>query len=266
MFNLAQRIARRTQRLLRKPVTALRQRNFRPYVKRKNVEGVAFDFFVGDLEGQQWYDLQSTDPVWVEMRFLRDHLIQPGDVVFEAGAHHGCTTILLSRWVGDQGKVFAFEPHPGNGEIIRRNILLNKLSNVVLHGKAVGAGKGTILMNAKSNSSVQASNPRGGVSVEMTFLDKYADLKPNFLKIDVEGYEAEVLKGAKKILATRPKLAMEIHTESLPGYGTSVQELLDLIPLQGYRVWIQWEDGEEPAAYATNQPITSRVHLFAVPE
>lgn len=265
MFSLVNRIVRRTRRLLRAPMYSLRQKNFHPYVKQKNVEGVAFDFFVGDLEGQQWYDIESTDPVWLEMRFLRDNLIKPGDVVFEAGAHHGCTTILLSRWVTDQGKVFAFEPHPGNGEIIRQNISLNKLSNVVLHGKAVGAGEGTILMNSKSNSSVQQSHPRGGVSVEMTSLDKYAELKPSFLKIDVEGYEVEVLKGAKRILATKPKLAMEIHTGSLRGYGTSVEELLDLIPLQEYRVWIQWGDGEEPREYAMDQPIMTRVHLFAVP-
>ena len=82
---------------------------FRPYVKRKNVEGVVFDFYVGNIEGREWYDIYATDPKWDEMRHIKDLLIEEGDVVFELGSHHGCTAIVLANWVGPEGKVIAFD-------------------------------------------------------------------------------------------------------------------------------------------------------------
>ena len=73
------------------------------------------------------------------MRFIRGNLVKPGSVVLECGAHHGAHTILLSKWVGDQGKVIAVEPMPENAAIIRRNIELNGLTNVTVVEKMVGA-------------------------------------------------------------------------------------------------------------------------------
>lgn len=83
--------------LLRRAAHWLRSKapsQFKPYLKFKNVEGVKFDFWICGNDARSWYDLQCTDPEWVEMRFVRDRLIEPGDVVFECGGHHGCTAIL----------------------------------------------------------------------------------------------------------------------------------------------------------------------------
>jgi FkbM family methyltransferase len=240
-----------------------RSKRFKPYLKKKNVEGTVFDFWIGDTDGRDWYDLQCTDPVWAEMRFIKDHMIEPGDVVLECGAHHGCTTILLSKWVEDEGKVVTFEPFHKNCEIVRKNIELNGLKNVTLERKAVGAEKGYIKINGTSNSSVVLSNP--GIKVELTCLDDYEHLKPNFLKIDVEGFEHQVLQGAQRILSKRPKLAIEIHTETLSQYGASVEDILKSIAVDNYKLWIQWNDGEEPVEYNKQEPITKRVHLFCIP-
>src|ERR1041385_4462204 len=73
------------RKLLRHTALRLRNTPFQPYLKRKNIEGVVFDFWIGDREGRQWYDLQCTDPDWLEMRFIRDHILSQGDVVFECG-------------------------------------------------------------------------------------------------------------------------------------------------------------------------------------
>jgi hypothetical protein len=82
----------------------------RPYIIRKSVEGVDFLFEIRDSHAKLWYDLYCTDPVWIEMGFIRDNLVHPGAVVIECGSHHGCTTIMLSHWVGPGGVVYAFEP------------------------------------------------------------------------------------------------------------------------------------------------------------
>jgi len=236
---------------------------FKPYLKKKNIEGVQFDFWIGDKDGRDWYDLQCGDPDWVEMRFMRDHLIRQGDVVLECGGHHGCTAILLSNWVGPTGRVVTYEALPANCDIIEKNIQLNGIRNVILERKAVGAEQGLIHINAESNSSVDFSG--GGIQVKLTCLDEYEHLNPTVLKIDVEGFETEVLKGAKRILSRRPKLAIEIHTENLPAYGTTVQEIFRLIHIEKYKVWVQWEDGQLPEEYNSTIPITKRVHLFCIP-
>jgi FkbM family methyltransferase len=240
-----------------------RDKPFKPYLKKKNIEGVVFDFWIGDSDGRDWYDLQCTDPVWVEMRFIKDHLIQQGDVVLECGGHHGCTAIVLSNWVGVGGKVVTFEPLTANCGIIERNIRQNGLTNVTLERKAVGAERGMISVSNASNSSVSLSGE--GVEVELTCLDEYEYLSPTFLKIDVEGFEMQVLQGAKNILSRRPKLAVEIHTEQLSHYGASVRDLFRLIDIEKYKVWVQWEDGEPPKEYDLSTPIEKRVHLFGIP-
>lgn len=247
-------------------VTQNKHMEFTPYVKKKHIEGVSFDFLIGDADGMDWYDINCGDPVWVEMRFIRDNLVEEGDIVFECGGHHGCTAIPLSAWVGEKGKVITFEPKPSNFEIIRKNIVLNNISNITALNKAVGSKNGRTYISDASNASVQSSVVKGAIEVDVIALDDLIDLHPTFLKIDVEGYEVEVLKGAKKILQNRPKLAIEIHTESLNSYNTSVRELLSLLHLDNYDCWIQWKDGEEPKKFDINQEITQRVHLFAVPK
>lgn len=248
---------------LRRSVCRLRDRPFKPYLKKKNVEGVVFDFWIGDRDGRDWYDLQCTDPVWVEMRFIKDYLIGQGDVVLECGGHHGCTAIVLSNWVGASGKVVTFEPSRANCDIIEKNIQQNGLQNVILERKAVGAGPGRITINDASNSSVTMSGE--GTEVELTCLDEYEHLNPTLLKIDVEGFEMQVLQGAKKILSTCPKLAIEVHTTALSKYGASVQDLFRLIDVENYKLWIQWEDGQQPKEYDMRAPIEERVHLFGIP-
>jgi FkbM family methyltransferase len=240
----------------------LRNRRFRPYLKKKTVEGVTFDFWIGDPDGRDWYDITSTDPFWPEMRFVRDHLVTPGDVVLEIGAHHGCTAILLSRWVGDSGRVICFEPMPANCDVIRKNIALNKLTNVTLVPEAVGTGKGVVRIDGSSNSAVR--NSRRGTEVAQTFVDAYADLRPTFLKIDVEGFEHQVLLGARNVLANRPKIALELHPDHLSQYGSSLEDIFALLgPLQ-YRMWLQREDTVDPVEYDGKAPIAKRAHLFCV--
>lgn len=245
--------------------TRARRRNerFTPYLKKKTVEGINFDFWIGDPDGANWYDIHCGDPVWLEMRYLRDLLITEGDVVIECGGHHGCTAILLANWVGNGGKVVTFEASPGNCDIIAKNIALNNLPNLTLERKAVGAEQGKIMINTVSNASVLLAGR--GVEVDMVRLDDYADLKPTLLKIDVEGFEGQVLRGARRILATRPKLAIEVHTTTLAQYNTSVEDIFRLIGIENYHCRVYWGGAEPPTEYDSKEPITKPVHLFCTP-
>jgi FkbM family methyltransferase len=239
------------------------RRFFKPYLIKKDMEGVAFDFWIGDRTGRDWYDRPCiNNPIWLEMRFIRDYLIEQGDVILECGGHHGCSAILLSKWVGVDGKVVTFEPLPANCDIIEKNIHLNRLKNVVLKREAAGANTGIITFDEASS----AVNLFGrGEDVRAICLDEYEHLNPTFLKIDVEGFEVQVLQGAKNILSKCPKLEIEVHAELLSRYGTNVDDLFRLIDVKKYKMWVQWKDDQQPEEYDMRTPIKKRVHLFCIP-
>src|SRR6185503_4526303 len=112
-------------------------------------------------------------PIWREMRFMRDQVIEKGDVIFECGGHHGCSAILLSKWVGPEGKVVTFEPLPSNFEILEKNVRLNRLANVDARMEASGSRAGSITFDAASSGI--SSNGKG-TAVKVSRLDDYAHL------------------------------------------------------------------------------------------
>ena len=251
---------------VRKHLRKIFKKSFKPYIRRMNVEDVVFDFLVGDAVGQRWYaNVNSLSP---EMRFIRDNIIEDGDIVLDCGAHHGYTTILFANWVGDKGKVVAFEASPSSARILQSNIELNGLQNAVVEQKAVSSREGRICISGGSNSRV-IPGKLVGVEVEATYLDKYSHLKPTFLKVDVEGFEIEVLKGAQEILKSKPKLAIEVHVDMLRNYNSAVEDLFSLIDEEGYTFWIQFGGKDEPHLYdgsSISHHYEPQVHLYAMPK
>ena len=270
----------RAKAILVNLVEFFREHTFRPYVIRKTVAGVTFNLLVSDSTAKRWYDNTAE---WPEMNFLKAHLILPGDIVFECGGHHGCTALFLAACVGAEGKVVTFEPGLGNASVIETNVRLNGVNNIVVEQKAVGAGPGKSLVLGVASTCVAPSRQtgslfqenrhapqlRGRQEVDLVSLDDYAkehNLYPTLIKIDVEGYELEVLKGARHLLARRPKLAIEIHSPSdLARYGASAADLFKLLDLDRYECWIQRDELDTPTVFDGSQPIDARVHLYAVP-
>ena len=128
--------------------------DFLPYFIDNEVEGEKFNFFIGDTDGKALYD-NGNYPINLEMRFLKEMIIQKDDIVFDVGSHHCYTTIFFSKWVGEQGKVIAFEPNPANFEIEKINLASNSIKNVKLINSAVGMKSGKIQIDiSTSNSSI----------------------------------------------------------------------------------------------------------------
>jgi FkbM family methyltransferase len=180
-------------------------------------------------------------------------LIKPGQTVYDVGANIGFFTILCSRLVGPQGKVYAFEPIPENVVTLRHNIALNKLTNVVVIEQALSASTGTAEMfvslwsafhslNVDGASKRENHGPDGGqITVETVTLDEFMQgdgiLAPDLIKLDVEGAELLVVEGMRETLRTvQPLLLVEVHDTNRE-YG----EFVDSID---YRVRVI--DGDEP--------------------
>ncbi len=167
-----------------------------------------------------WYNNRSysygtweTDVVDV----LRE-VVREGFVAYDVGAHIGYYALILSKLVGPSGRVVSFEPVSSSYSFLAENIRMNHLTQVEAHNMAVTDRSGRLRFNIPSDVPfpVGASfQEAGGVEVEATSIDEFMrerEKRLNFLKVDAEGAEDLVLKGAcSAIHANHPIIIVEIH-------------------------------------------------------
>jgi FkbM family methyltransferase len=155
--------------------------------------------------------------------------------VVDVGAKIGYYLLLFEKYIGSEGKVICIEPSVENLPELKKNIEINRFVNVKLFDVAIGMDDGTTGLRVGINSGVvdlpdygQAGKNQGAYQVPLRKLDSLVTDKIDFLKIDVEGYEGQVLKGAQEILnRDKPILFLEIHPSIIPEFGFSVGQILD---------------------------------------
>jgi FkbM family methyltransferase len=152
--------------------------------------------------------------------------IKEGDVVFDVGANVGVHTVLMAKLVGEKGEVVSFEPEAETFNSLKKNISINELDNVITFPLA--------LSDSRSEKNIYFTGNTGGFSLR----DNSGSLKgsgvklipgdelikeenlpiPNIVKIDVEGFEYEVIKGLSKTLKDKQcKIVIcEVHPNLLP--------------------------------------------------
>lgn len=144
-----------------------------------------------------------------------------GMTAFDIGAYAGFFTLLLSKLVGPKGKVVAFEPLPANFRVLEENVKLNSIQNVIVEKQVVASSTGQFSLPVPDLGSSLLAGPfdegdeRGTLLVPSTSLDGYVfrnEMRVDFIKIDVEGLEDEVLAGAERTLdAFHPIMVIELH-------------------------------------------------------
>jgi len=146
--------------------------------------------------------------------------VRPGMTVVDVGAHVGYYTLVFAKYVGATGRVISFEPLPENFALLKKNVELNQLKHVDLFASAIFSHSGnlTISIPDDSNSGGASVMPLPGGKhrrVQATTLDLVSsdlNLKPDFIKIDVEGCEFDVLNGSREtIRRCRPQMLIELH-------------------------------------------------------
>jgi FkbM family methyltransferase len=154
-----------------------------------------------------------------------------GDIIIDVGAAFGFYTILASKRVGQQGKVIAIEPQPDNFEMLNRNIKLNKLANVITLNYAVYSKKTTLKLYS-TYSIIQErarQNLQDYIEVSADTLDNLLGHvginQVNWIKIDVEGAEYEVLRGAKHVLRTNKHISILVEIHGKDTYGPTIELL-----------------------------------------
>lgn len=182
---------------------------------------------------------------WVEDRFLLQPYLRKGMVVMDVGANIGYLTLFFCRSVGPQGSVFAFEPEPDNFGDLARTIERNQIKWCTPVNSACGASDKEAVIASGLNGYVQPDNA-GPPNCHMVSLDSFAAqrgiAKVDFVKIDVEGFEADVLLGMSEILRRdRPVLYVEVHPQGFCGNGDP-QKVCSLLKnyynqIFAFRIW-----------------------------
>jgi FkbM family methyltransferase len=178
---------------------------------------------------------------------ILEHKFNPkeGNIVIDVGAHIGPYTLKASSLVGVNGKVLAIEADPSNYDILNRNIDLNKFTNATAVNYAAYSKEEKIKLylpskeeeekessHTKYNTIIQdrTHNETKFVEVQANTLDYLLQSngikheKVNWIKIDVEGAEFEVLKGAKDILSKSYNISLLIEIHNLSAANTNLYE------------------------------------------
>lgn len=180
--------------------------------------------------------------------------VQPGAVAYDIGANSGYLSLVMAKRAGTRGQVFAFEPDPLNLKALEANIQNNLCSNLTPVPKAVSDHSGTVTFAGFDYSLVghiaHADTPDDArlFQVQSTRLDDFVFVeqhpKPNFIKIDVEGAEEHVFRGAVRVLEeAQPVILAEIRG------GETWQAIVALMQTYNYTVellsggWQMEKDG-----------------------
>ena len=169
-------------------------------------------------------------------------LLSTGDVVVDVGANIGYYTCLMSKSVGAEGVVFAFEPVSDNREVLEENIALNGLNNVSVYSCALAEvkEKSKIYLNNDNlgaHSLVGGENAQHSIEIDVVPFDEVVPYRQIALvKIDVEGYELSVLRGMEE--HARKGMIKHILIEYTPSKiaqnGQSPAEFFSIIKRHGF--------------------------------
>jgi FkbM family methyltransferase len=187
---------------------------------------------------------------------IYEKLLAPGMKVVDVGANQGLYTLLFSRLVGPAGHVYAFEPDASLFATLEDNCRHNQAANVTCYNYALGAGAETReLFHSRVNSGdnrLAASEKPGWfykVVVQVTRADEpLAGKRVDFIKIDVQGWEFEVLKGMPELWKQNPDISLyfEFWPFGLRRAGCDPAELLRYLQSSGFRLYDAASDVFQP--------------------
>lgn len=181
--------------------------------------------------------------------FLRER-VKPGAVCIDVGANVGVYVLQFAHWSAPAGRVVAFEPNPGARAILEKHVLFNDLaSRVTIVPAAVSASAGdAVLYAADADGMSRLGEPNSAIAghareivVPTVTLDGYCEeegLAPDWLFIDIEGFETAALEGARRLINSRGRemcIVVEMHPNVWHTAGTSraeLERLLDELKLE----------------------------------
>jgi FkbM family methyltransferase len=177
--------------------------------------------------------------------------VKLNDVVWDIGANIGLYTNQFAEWVGSAGSVIGFEPVPETFEILKKNTEDNYNVNLFCAALSDFEGNAFFIVDGESNvTSHLAENATDNKIIEIKvnkadeFIEQDGKIQPNVVKIDVEGFEEDVLKGGPKVFSNIKcrEILIEMHFEQMAkrNQGDSANRIVKMLINWGYKV--NWTD------------------------
>lgn len=206
------------------------------------------------LDSEHYYQwmIATTGYYSFGIRHVMRKYLRRGDTFVDVGANIGYLSLLASTIVGEKGSVFAFEPDPRAVDQFKRNVELNGVGNVFLLARACSDADGRLAFHLARQLAWSTALPEtreleieSKVEVDRCSLDSMARelwpmQSPKLIKIDVEGYEPVVLRGALEIIrAQRTIFVVEVNYQRLSDGGFSILDICEPFMDLGYGMhWI----------------------------
>jgi FkbM family methyltransferase len=142
----------------------------------------------------------------------RTDLLKDGDIVIDLGAGIGDFSVLASRKVGARGKIVAIEPNPDDFKLLLKNLITNKCENVVPINKGVGSETAQVEIRFWGKNFNCQIDTLNNILSQYDMQRKYnKQTKINFIKMDIEGYEIDVISKDIDIVKDADIIAIELH-------------------------------------------------------
>ena len=175
------------------------------------------------------------------------HELLECNIVVDIGANVGCYALLEAKMLGDSGKVYAIEPVPETIDLLKENIRLNDYKNIEVHQLAIGDRTGNASMyvgnwlnrsQIKEVGSIDSKRISHEISTRISTLDDFLQDKPypDIIRMDVEGYEYNIINGMKRTLKKKSplRLFLEFHFRFLK--KEKCMELLRCLKSAGFEI------------------------------
>lgn len=231
-----------------------------PSLQEFELFGEPFRFWIANRHTHAWWGGGVAETA--ELRWQRD-ACRPGGTVIDVGGHHGMNALMFARAVGEEGRVLSVEAEPDNAVVLHANVGANGVRNLTVYDVAVGAEAGNVRFAQESVSDGEGRAVRK--ETLDTLRDRFGADEIDLLKIDVEGFEAEVLAGGTATLEASRHISLELHLDLLARYGRSRDDVLAHFPLDRYSVQTMtrpnW-DTMRPLASWAELPADGVVNLF----
>lgn len=188
----------------------------------------------------RFYPSSASATMWCNPRFYEKEeavlakYLRPGDIFVDVGANIGTLTLPASLIVGDTGHVFSFEAHPRTVRYLRGNVALNRRTNISVIHAAAGDHRGSVCFSS-ARSDDQNRIMETGTPVPLETLDSaLPDVHVRLLKVDTEGFELFVLRGAERVLQRTDAIYIESCESHFNKYGYSTPDLLAFMTARGF--------------------------------
>ena|ERR1035437_7131095 len=201
--------------------------------------------------GLSFYFTSIPEDDWAIDEYLHEYTLKNGDIVFDVGAYCGYSVYNFSKKTGNNGKVFCFEPDEDNYKILIKNIRIHSLKNTIPIKKGLWSESTELEFYKEGSlgSSVKSIGYRPTHSIQskirvLKLEDAFNNLKLkeiNFVKMDIEGAEIEVIKSSLEFIKNKNiNFAISCHSRNEKGRSVNTSEILSkLFKKIGYKSHIK---------------------------